>query len=158
MSYNFKFLKVEKNDSKMGVFTDQYKHSFNIRLFSLHGIGENPDIKHYIGFMDMRWDFQFSPFKLGIYGLSFWLDPSFSKDDWKNFDHTSFFVSFNYTFPWNLKYRRYNGVNPFKHFAYNMHLPLSVYFRYWNGYNEYLLKYRERTKTKVIGFGIMLRK
>ncbi len=158
VTYTYKFIPVQKTDSIMGIYTDYYKHRLYIRMFAIHGIEDNLDIKEYIGFMDMQWDFQFSPFKRGIWELMAWVNPSFSKDDWSNIEHTGFCLGFAYTFPWNLSYKKYHGRNPFKYMYTNLHLPISVYFRYWNGHNEYLLKYWKRSRTKGVGFGIKFRK
>lgn len=157
VNYTYKWLPVQPGDSREGVFSDQYKHRFSVRMFKLFGIEDNKDIKHYIGFMDLQWDWQFSPFRRGIWGLSCWLNPSFSNDDWSNFDHTSFSIIGNYTPPWNLEYQRYKGPNPFKLVKNNLHIPLSFYIRYWNGHNDFLLKYWERSITQGVGVGILLR-
>jgi outer membrane phospholipase A len=112
----------------------------SVRFNRLYGIKENKDIRGYVGYSEFATGYETSWH--GVWQCEGWFAPGdLFYSDYKGISYS---LGANYTFPWDRQENR-----PM------VRVPLTLYIRYFNGFNEFLETYN--AKTEFVGFGFKLR-
>jgi outer membrane phospholipase A len=146
-----RFMRIIPDSTGRYLCSDKYHLMVNARLFYPYGTWDNKNIETYIGYFDLNASYEFAPVvpffgrrvPLGVFKVEGSLSPGGSVSP----IYTSFSIDVSYTPPMISNRRVYYGCLP--------KVPLTPYFRFFSGYNEFLNTYDKRTT--VVAFGIRLR-
>jgi outer membrane phospholipase A len=146
-----KFINAPADGNRRYLFANKYKLMLNARAFKCVEVTDNKDIVKFIGYLDLNASYEFAPIvnwfdharSLGVYMIDGFFAPGGSMKHW----FPSYAIGISVTPPMLSN----KSVN-YPDFP---RLPVTPYFRFFRGYNEFLITYDKITT--VYGFGLRLR-
>jgi outer membrane phospholipase A len=146
-----KFIKIEMDPGQRNLRNDQYALMLNMRLFNSYDMSDNPDIVKYIGNVEFNGILECVPrLRFGSFEKYFGVfifDTFFAPGGESKLKYASYAIGLSWTPPM--------VSNKSKGYYILPKIPVSPYFRYFHGYNEFLTTYNKATT--VWGFGVKLR-